>query len=101
MNEDFKKWLCGKVNVDYDDFYDFSKDDWNNNIELLIKAMWVINREVVWEMLQDRFGYGVEDKKEIGSYKLFAFKDHNDSELKALTKALEYIYGKEKQKAGK
>jgi len=88
MEEDFKRWLC-KLNG-----YDFESDYFRMDelmIEILIKAMWQINRDGKWDIQMDRDYIDVSSRQEVLD-DVFTFKDHNNSELEALTKALEYIY---------
>ena len=94
MNEDFKKWVCEKANIDeklvYGCDYRF--------IGVLIKAMWAINRKGKWEI--SIFPQAIHIGKVLFFANeddiLFKYKDHNNSEQEALEKALEYIYEKEK-----
>lgn len=98
---DFNKWVAEKAGVKYHDKPYFVWDSDKSQIEyppteitleILIKAMWAINRRGYWcvEMFKDAIGIcnkepGYDDIKE------FKYKDHNNSEMEALKAALEYI----------
>lgn len=97
MIEDFKKWLCKKAGL----------KDWIANIkfeneilplEILIKAMWTINREsdISYSIInyEERFAVA-----KIGTRCLeyFDFRKYNDSEQQALEAVLKYIFDKEKE----
>ena len=89
MDDGFKKWLCEKGCSLYTyGLYDKMLTD--AQLAILIKAMWAVNRE----------GKGIEINLEservyvslIQDHDYFYFKDHNNSEQEALTKALEYVW---------
>ena len=85
MKDDFNYWLqdlsCTRgMNFD--------------NIEILIKAMWAINRETNWRIWLDKYGLAVFKNAE--DLPGLAIKYiHNESEQKALEKALRYIFDNE------
>jgi len=99
MTEDFKKWLCEKAGYKFDtmDKYyqkEFLKSLPNGlHLEILIKAVWAINRERKWNIFESYFSYNVY--KDCVKQRQFHFKDYNNSEQKTLEKALEYIYEQE------
>ena len=88
MNEDYKKWLCELAEMNYRFVVPTS-------IEILIKAMWAINRECY-----DKGGFCICSSTG-GDYYIhfnefqrviFTRKDHNNSEQEALQASLEYIF---------
>ena len=99
MKEKFRDFLCKKAKSV------FHGNQWDNmsdelRLSILIKALWQINREC----LQNSFeypsiimgrgffkaeGYGITPSKK------FYFKAHNNSEIEALEKALEYIFNQD------
>lgn len=90
MKEKFKKWICKLISIKYrtiDDGYGEVYD-----IEILIKAMWKINRDGEWQIHSNVSSYYVSQKYRGKIDKWFHFEEHNNSELEALTKALEYIW---------
>jgi len=100
MDEDFKKWLCNLLGIHYRTIDDGYGDIYG--IEILIKAMWKINkRPLDFNMIEIRMdaisitlwkrGDGVPFSEDFYDYE-YVFKDYNNSELEALTKALEYIW---------
>lgn len=92
MSEDFKKWLCDKSKFDIAHWLLNEHEE----LSLLIKAMWAINREGKWEIISDKVSLDISDKH--GDFCIsFYYSDHNNSEQEALTKALEYIFDKETQ----
>lgn len=83
----FKEWVCKKAGIS-----DYYCDEWEDNkqanedeIVYLMKAMWAINRESIIHMYMDFW------KIHVGMSKEFLYEDYNNSEVEALTKALEYI----------
>jgi len=97
MKEDFKKWLCELAEEPYDCVAGFlgHKDHDMENIFILIKAMWAINREGKWLILISASDIDITRSEKYKS-KLFSYKNHNNSEQQALEKALEYIYEQDK-----
>lgn len=90
MTEDFKKWLYKTIHGEYITLL-FKR---GAELELLIKAMWAINREGKWWITI--YPHGIHLKlPHRGKGKDFEYKQHNNSETEALTKALEYIYKQE------
>ncbi len=92
MIEDFKKRLCKKAGLMNYYLVNNVRTD-NEELILLIKAMWAINREGKWHIKMENYciafySYMAKEYKEI----IFKYKDHNNSEQEALQKALEYIY---------
>ena len=91
MTEDFKKWLLRLAG--YEESIP-KETAWEILVvDILIKAMWAINRE--------GSGYGLTgiemDASEIIvvynlKEKAFPYSDHNNSEQQALEKAIEYIF---------
>lgn len=95
MTEEFKKWLC-VLGGDYD--YSKLKElqyhgDFESNIlSILIKAMWAINREGKWAILMWNDYIEIFCIEKQSDDIDFFYKDYNNSELKVLTKAIEYIW---------
>lgn len=91
MNDIFKEWCYHKV-------YPTQHIPVNLklNLELLIKTMWQINREGKWFITNDfDNNYAVRNHMEIclsTEREYFLKKDYNNSEQKALTESLKYIY---------
>jgi hypothetical protein len=115
MKEEHKKRLCELAGEYYESkcsYYNkndiycseecddpfFRCDGTEITLEILIKAMWAINRRAVKES-----GFcicsstGGDFYVYYGKYQRAAYprKDHNNSELEALTAALTYIYQQE------
>ena len=92
MKEEFKKWINVLL-------YDENEDDELVNIAYYIKAMWAINREGKYQIVMDEIGIEIFNEKDTDDVILLSilFKDHNSSEIEALTKALEYIHEQEKK----
>ena len=113
MKEEFKKWLCEKAGISithickynfYCNKHDFTEMDLCENcielkieitLKILIKAMWAINSDsrkhrkyIEIDMMSNGIvvGYPLKDNK------TFIYSEHNNSEQKALEKALEYIW---------
>ena len=89
MKEGFERFIANKCSYPIDDIPpDYQPNGWD-----LIKAMWAINREgnKDWTSIKMRWdGFSVRIHDLFG--KTFEYRNHNNSELEALTKALEYIY---------
>ena len=100
--EECIKWCCDLIGwteeylgkgVDYKALFE------DEDIAILIKAMWAINREKgLFRILSndDNFcvlKYSKENGEISGLFNTYYyFKQHNNSELEALTQALIYIY---------
>ena len=106
MTEDFKKWLCDLAGIKYWTVIDRYGNSWEENIslEILIKAMWTINRQEGSKYkirLEDIYCFTVtnewSDSVAVTDVD-FYFKDYNNSEQEALTAALEYIFKETKNK---
>ena len=82
MDEGFQKWLFNIADLPH-------KYDGYPKIELLIQAMWAINRKGEWEIMQDKYGFCVSGPVYIKS---FILNKINNSEQKSLEAALKYIY---------
>lgn len=92
MKEDFKKWLSDKAGYLYLAYQMLEEKGMNNEVELLIKAMWAVNREKDYLMEITDAYITVQDPDWRIEPSYFLFKDYNNSEQKALTAALEYVY---------
>lgn len=88
MTEDFKQWVCQNAGIDRLHYPHLE-------LEILIKAMWSINRGGEWNIDMDYFGLSICKSEAVSqdtTYEAqFHYKDHNSSELEALTKALQYV----------
>jgi hypothetical protein len=85
MNNDFKEWLCKKAGRGK-----LIPLDWKYcELEILIKAMWAINRKGKYYIILEPNLISVNKNE-------FFYAQYNNSEQKALEKALEYIYEQEK-----
>ena len=102
MKEGFKRWLCEKAGYGTG----FTNDvEWKNKgLEILIKAMWAINREAYTAGNKERYfiiqklggfvvNYGLKTNGFIE--KQFDFCDNFEQE--ALMAALKYIYEQKKE----
>jgi hypothetical protein len=94
MNEDFKKWLCEKAEYNY--YLEYEQQPIiDRTLEILIKAMWAINREDK-RVYNITMTVGGTYLSKIGSkfpdFVFFRQADRNNSETEALTAALEYIF---------
>jgi hypothetical protein len=105
MDNDFKQWLCEKAKsvimpCEICNEMPCLHYDINITIEILIKAMWAINRDDKWEIEMDSdcilVKYVPED-----FFQCMLFRKYNNSEQKALEAALLYIYKEEIKNAKK
>ena len=86
MKEDFFNWVTKKAGC------------WNANgiitLEILIQAMFAINREDKWYIkIDDEHVYCAKNKTMTN--KEFFYTEYNNSEIETLEKALEYIWEQE------
>ena len=93
-NQEYNKWVYTKASK-IDSYYRDCKPFEDLSADVLIKAMWAINREGIFfiNTLQNSVFIDTVDQKngaDIAYY--FLYKDHNNSEQEALDKALRYIY---------
>jgi hypothetical protein len=94
MNNGFKKWVCNKGNdgiIPTVNGKPLTETDGDIPVNILIKAMWAINRHSHLYIMQMRSDY-----IELLYRKDFYYVDHNDSEIEALTACLKYIDEQEK-----
>ncbi len=94
MTDDFRKWLCEITGIETNEYW--------SELELLIKAMWAINREAEEKRnIYDGY-YWIEQGikayivKCNSNIKTFYYEDYNNSEQQTLEKTLEYIYKQER-----
>ena len=91
MTDDFKKWCSEKADYKVPMVYISRFNE--KPLVTLIKAMWNINREGIYEIIIDN--HVVTIMSNTHAIIDFEFKHHNNSEQESLQKALEYIYKRE------
>jgi hypothetical protein len=103
MTEGFKKWLCEKSRVPYMASDKLIKEFQRDELTIMIKAMWAINRgdDCLYRISQDNSNnYAVIDNISIWKTKTIEYflkNEYNNSEQKALEAALKYVYEQEKK----
>jgi len=90
LEENFVKWIIKVSNLNTKPIH-----TGQSNLEILIKAMFALNREGKWAIMIHPNEVIVYRQSFSGKDIIFLIKDHNNSELEALTKALQYIYEQE------
>lgn len=92
MTNGFKKRMCELAGYNYADFKPTGTFYWKDKeLEILIRAMWAINRADDWHIIMDNCGLWLYNP--YGDFEIeFEYRNHNNSEQEALIKALEYIY---------
>jgi hypothetical protein len=108
MTEEFKKWLCELIGLNFASIEIYFNQNYNQHIGLLIRAMWAINMERAerkrksWIEDNSYFqnvtnGFTVQGG---GAFRTrnFFLQDYNNSPQKAIEATLNYIYEQEMQK---
>jgi len=93
-NQEYKLWLCELAS---DNDYDYSEQDIKHiELEILIKAMWAINRKdgTDWNIKMDQEDVTVYvwNSHSWDCAKSCDYEAYENSEQKALDQALRYIY---------
>jgi len=99
MKKEFEKWVADKADLlmlYYIEIGTNKKDDNIISIGILMKAMWAINSGTSgYDLFMDYDGIIVNHCR--STDKFFEYYKYNFSEVKSLTKALEYVMDNEQK----
>ena len=84
MTEDFNDFLAEKNGI----VNDFTEP----TLEILVRAMFKINREGEWHLIIDYDSVAIKKHPNDILHTNIYYSDHNNSEQEALQKALKYVY---------